>query len=216
MSCRLFRLICFCLLLIAANASADPKTAIADDGREIILYDDGRWEYVTEDRFATTPDGTRIRLKPNQQWQPASKSEAPVYEPVALSTIKQDNLTVDGVDIVLDEVRIENHRETVGKNKRVRSNIVFYLELDKPLNASHITIQDSKGKHYPVLSVSKGKATIGGEPRTLVRAKGAPKWWGVKFFSLQIEANAIGNKAPIELRKPMGDVLTVEVKKLSE
>ena len=218
----------------STTAFADPVTAISDDGREVILNDNGEWQYVTEDRFATTEDGQRIRLKADQRWQKVRDSEAPAYQPVPISTIQRDSITIsdsnlsgvphsgNSFDVTLDQVQVENQRETVGKNKRLRSNLVFYLEIkgqgdsEHQLNPEQFSVQDSRGKAYPVFSVTAGTSPIGGKPRWVIRAKGAPRWWGVKFFSLQIAPNALGNTDSIELRKPMRDVLKKEVESLPE
>lgn len=206
-----------------SNVIAEPKSAIADDGREVVLKDNGEWEYVSDDKFATTKDGQRIRLKPNQRWQKVRDSEAPVYQPVPMTTVQRDNATIpdSNIEVILDEVHIENQREDVGKNTRVRSNLVFYLEIqgDLPglnLQPEQFSVQDSRGKNYPVFSAVAGAAPIGGKPRWIIRAKGAPRWWGVKFLSLQIAQKTLGNKDAIELRKPMGDVLKKEVADLPE
>jgi hypothetical protein len=207
------------VFIAVPGAQAEPKTAIADDGREVRLKDNGVWEYVTDDVFATTSDGQRIRLKSNQRWQKVRDGEAPAYQPVPISTVERDNATVADVSLILDQVHIENQREDIRKNTRLRSNIVFYIEVNSDdlidrLTPDQFVAQDSKGKAYPVFSVEQGAAPIGGQPRIVVRAKGAPRWWGVKFFSLQIAPNAIGNPDTIDLRKPMRDVLKKEVQEL--
>ena len=207
----------------ASAASAATKSAIADDGREVVLEDNGVWRYVSDDIFATTPDGQRIRLQPNQRWQKVRDSEAPAYQPVPMTTVQRDNATIAGsdVEVILDQVHVENQREDVGKNTRLRSNLVFYLEIlgQRPglnLEPEQFSVQDSRGKNYPVFSAINGAAPLGGKPRWIIRAKGAPRWWGIKFFSLQVAPNALGNQETIELRKPMRDVLKKEVADLPE
>ena len=51
------------LLLLFFAAGAD-ETALSDDGREVRLMNDGTWEYVSDDRCATSEDGKRVRLSP--------------------------------------------------------------------------------------------------------------------------------------------------------
>ena len=207
-------------MLLTPLAQAEAKTAVADNGREVILKDSGEWEYVTDDVFATTPDGQRIRLKSNQRWEKVRDADAPAYQPVAITTVQRDNVTIDDSQIILDQVHIENHREEIRKNTRLRSNLVFYLDVtdtsDRNLKPAQFVIKDSRGNDYPVFSVIRGTTPIGGQPRWIVRAKGAPRWWGVKFFSLQIAPGAFGNPDTIELRKPMRDVLKKEVSDLPE
>lgn len=143
------------VFIAVPGAQAEPKTAIADDGREVRLKDNGVWEYVTDDVFATTSDGQRIRLKSNQRWQKVRDGEAPAYQPVPISTVERDNATVADVSLILDQVHIENQREDIRKNTRLRSNIVFYIEVNSDdlidrLTPDQFVAQDSKGKAYPV------------------------------------------------------------------
>ena len=204
---------------------AEPITAIADNGREIVLEKDGTWRYASDDLFATTQDGRRIKLSPDGQWQPASHAEAPTYQPAVISANNRDKVYVEdlGSSITLDQLVIETHKETIGKNTRKRSNLVFYLDTngtDLNLVASSLHIEDSKGRAYPVISINKGTG-LAQQPRLIIRAKGAPRWWGVKFFSLQITQNSLGknglgNEQTIELRKAMSDVLNKDVSSLPE
>lgn len=214
---------CLALLCtwICFSAQAESTTAIADDGREVILKENGEWEYVTEDLFATTPNGQRIRLKTNQRWQKVRDADAPAYQPVAITTRQRDTASIDesNITVVLDQVQIENQRTDAGKNTRLRSNLVFYLELtgDVPeLAPTDFIVQDNRGRDYPVFLVEAGTAPIGGQPRWLVRAKGAPRWWGVKFFSLRINPGSLGNPEQLDLRKPMSDVISKDVATLPE
>jgi hypothetical protein len=39
-----------------------------DDGREVLLKEDGSWTFRSTDRFANTVDGQRIRLKQDGSW----------------------------------------------------------------------------------------------------------------------------------------------------
>ena len=204
---------------------AEPVTAIADNGREIVLEKDGTWRYTSDDLFATTQDGRRIKLSPDGQWSPANPAEAPTYQPVAISANNRDKVYVEdlGFSITLDQLVIETQKETVGKNTRKRSNLVFYLDTngtDLNLASSNLQVEDSKGRIYPVISVSNGTG-LGQQPRLVIRANGAPRWWGVKFFSLQIaqnglSKNSLGNEQTIELRKAMSDVLNKDVSSLPE
>lgn len=223
------RLSLLAALLIPALVNAEPKTAVADNGREVILKDNGEWEYKSKDIYATTTDGQRVRLSPNNQWRPVSKTEAPAPAPTQViiqqqvpeTTVRRDTVALAKFDsrLTLDTVVIETQRESVGKNTRKRSNLVFYLDLDSKASLprpGQITVQDSKGRTYPVFSVERGSAKIGSAPRVIVRANGAPRWWGVKFFAMTIAPGALGNTAAIELRKSMDEVMREEVSKLPE
>ena len=42
---------------------------LTDAGREVLIRDDASWEYLSDDRFGTLSDGSRIRLKPGGSWE---------------------------------------------------------------------------------------------------------------------------------------------------
>ena len=42
---------------------------MTDAGREVLLRDDGSWEYLSDDRFGTLKDGSRARLKSDGSWE---------------------------------------------------------------------------------------------------------------------------------------------------
>ena len=217
-----------------ASSMAEPQRAIADNGREVILNDNGEWEYANDDMYATTKEGNRVRLSPNGKWQPVKQTAAPapkpapVYQPAAPvyqsatpASVPRDRVILadQNQGLTLDQVVIETHREAVGKNTRKRSNLVFYLDTEGQavsLNPNDIWVQDSKGRDYPVFAVNQGKSPVGNHPRLVIRANGAPRWWGVKYFSLQFKPNSIGNSQTIELRKTMSDVVRKEVNQLPE
>ena len=219
-------------IFLSVASHADSQTAVADNGREVILKENGEWEYATKDIFATTTDGKRIRLQPNGEWQEVSEADSPNTQtaietavqkviqaaPVATAPTR-DVVSLDNAKITLDVVAIETSRESVGKNTRKRANLVFSLDIEgsnlvPPTSAMRVT--DSKGREYPVFSSSKGMSDTGNKPRVIVRANGAPRWFGVKFFTLEIAPNTMGNANTIELRKPMDEVLRREVDSLPE
>ena len=45
------------------------QTILTDAGREVLLRDDGSWEYLSDDRFGTLSDGSRVRLKLDGSWE---------------------------------------------------------------------------------------------------------------------------------------------------
>lgn len=213
----------FALFAFTQLAQAESTSAIADNGREVVLNEDGSWTYKSNDIFATTETGQRVKLQPNGQWQAVEKAMAPApistpRQPVQYVTVQNPALDTFG-DIRLDLMTIETQRETVGKNTRKRSNLVLYVDTGDSLitpAAAKLKVMDSKGREYPVFSSERGTSQPGGQPRLVIRAKGAPRFWGVKFFSLQLAPGTLGNDQGVELRKPMSDVLRKEVNVLPE
>jgi hypothetical protein len=60
---RIRLILVFSLLLLPETTQAEPTIAISDDGHGIQLHEDGSWIFLSEDRFATTSQGTPIRLR---------------------------------------------------------------------------------------------------------------------------------------------------------
>jgi len=198
------------LLLPGSNALSANQDVITDDGREVLLRDDGTWEFSSTDRFANTKDGQRIRLKDDGSWQ---------YVGNAPLTSKQQIRTTD-LDIKLRRVVIETHEKKVQKNTRVKSQTVFYLNLElSPLAKSDISINendisrvkvnDSEGKDYPVLSIQAEPAILkpGSDTTVTVRVDGAPQWWkNVKLMEMIFKPGIFGLQAPVTLSQNVDDI----------
>jgi len=156
-NCRLIAPLCIGALLSCGLAHAD-RTAVGDDGREILLKDNGKWEYSSSDRFATSSDGTRVRLKDNGKWEFIGNSELQTAEQV-----RTENLDISLASVVIEENKIEQ-----GKSSRYESQTVFYLDVDVSSYGNAIDtkfnkynlfqIEDDKGTRYPVISVTPASA----------------------------------------------------------
>ena len=198
------------LLLPGSNVLSANQEVITDDGREVLLRDDGTWEFRSTDRFANTKDGLRIRLKDDGSWQ---------YVGNAPLTSKQQIRTTD-LDIKLRKVVIETHEKKVQKNTRVNSQTVFYLNLElSPLAKSNISInendisrvkvKDNEGKDYPVLSIQPETTILkpGSDTKVAVRVDGAPQWWkSVKSMEIIFKPGIFGLQAPVTLSQSVDDI----------
>ena len=107
------------LLLPCQQALSAGQQVITDDGREVLLKEDGRWEFLSSDRYANTEDGQRVRLKQDGRWE---------YVGNAPTTSDEQVRTTD-LDIKLQKVVIERHEQKAQKNKRVISQTVFYVDV---------------------------------------------------------------------------------------
>lgn len=144
------------LLLISGSTHSASQNVITDDGREVLLNDDGSWIFRTTDRFANTGDGHRVRLKENGSWQYMENVPAKAKE-----KIRTPNL-----DITLQKVVIEKYEKKALKNTRVKTQTVFYLQLENSLqintnnikdnDISLIEVKDNNGKNYEIISLSPG------------------------------------------------------------
>ena len=197
-------------LLPGSNALSANQDVITDDGREVLLRDDGTWEFRSTDRFANTKDGHRIRLKDNGSWQYVGNAP--------LTSKQQIRTTV--LDIKLGKVVIETHEKKVQKNTRSKSQTVFYLNLElSPLAESNISInendisrvkvKDSEGKDYPLLSIKAEPAVLKPDSNTkvVVRVDGAPQWWkSVKSMEIIFNPGIFGLQVPVTLSQSVDDI----------
>ncbi len=225
------------LLLVSSSVSAQPKSAIADDGREVRLNEDGSWEFVSEDRFATTDDGARVRLRQDGTWQPAEVWPAEVWPAevrpaearMAPATAAHADRVAHGQmqeseTVSLDRVVIESIRSTRHKNSRVESQMVFHLGLRSAekldlsaLSGNDFVVTDSRGRLYEVTSVSvtEQQITAQGHGSIVLRVADSPRWWGNRFFQVDIDSGTLGTARPLQLTMRMSDVIRRDVDELS-
>lgn len=200
---------CLSILLNSPGVFA-AQEAISDDGREVLLKDNGTWEFRSNDRFANTPDGRRVRLKGDNTWE--YMGNAP------LTTKTQARSPT--IDIALQRAVIETHQEEIYKNVRTETQTVFYLQvalsplaekgvaIDKSALA-RIKVTDNQGKHYPSLSLTPDQLTL--EPKSqqtfAVRVDGSPSWWkGIKSMQLELAPGLFGNRDTVALTMPVSDM----------
>jgi len=207
---RIVFLIISLSLLPGSNALSANQDVITDDGREVLIRDDGTWEFRSTDRFANTKDGHRIRLKDDGSWQYVGNAP--------LTSKQQIRTTV--LDIKLGKVVIETHEKKVQKNTRSKSQTVFYLNLElSPLAKSNISInendisrvkvKDSEDKEYPVLSIQAEPVILKPDSDTnvVVRVDGAPQWWkSVKSMEIIFKPGIFGLQAPVTLSQSVDDI----------
>jgi len=147
------------LSLLAGGVHSADKKLITDDGREVLLKDDGSWAFRSTDRFANTDDGRRVRLKQDGSWHYIKS------RPEKSITKTQTSNPV----IKLEKVVIEKYQRKAQKNTRVKTRTVFYLKLEntspgkaafniKDSDISLIEVTDNKGKSYPVISIKTDDA----------------------------------------------------------
>lgn len=197
-------------LFAGSNALSANQQVITDDGREVLLRQDGTWQFRSNDRFANTKDGQRVRLKEDGSWEYVDNA------PLA----SKQRVRSNDLDIKIEKAVIETHEKKVQKNKRVKSQTVIYLTLQvSPLAKSDISINkndvvrikvtDNNGKDYPVLSIQPSAATL--EPNTsttlVIRADGSPLWWKkVKSMDIEFSPGILGIQQPIRLSQSVIDI----------
>jgi len=201
-------LLLFALLFASGLCLADSRVIITNDGREILLNDDGTWQYHSTDRFANTKDGRRIRLKQDGSW---------LYLGNTLLKTKQQ-VTTSTLDIKLQKVVVETYKVKTQKSSRIKTQTVFYLAIKNSLlskvplnisaNTSLLAVSDNNGKNYDVISLrSNVKQLLPGEvAKIVVRAKKSPLLWdNVKSMQLLLKPELFAIKKPVMLGKQVID-----------
>ncbi len=202
-------LVCTVLSIGSTVVDADQE-GLTDDGREVLLKEDGTWEFRSTDRFANTKDGQRVRLRADNTWEYVGN--------VALTAKDQIRTTL--LDIKLKEAVFEVHIEKAHKNVRKNSQTVFYLNIHvSPAATENITIsntdlsriqvRDNKGNVYPVLSLRPGPISLtpDSEHAVTIRAKGAPSVWdNAKSMELELQSGVLGNDAAITFSQNISDM----------
>jgi hypothetical protein len=198
------------LLLYTGNALPADQQVITDDGREVLLKQDGTWEFRSSDRFANTVDGQRVRLKQDGSWEYVGN--APLVTSSQVRTIE--------LDVELQQVVIERHEQKAQKNKRVSSQTVFYVDVSLSPRARNnisisqddialVKVRDNKGNNYPVLSIKSGTSLLEPDMRTtmVVRADGSPKWWkNIKTLLITFHPGMFGTAEPMTLSQRVSDI----------
>lgn len=198
------------LLLPCQQALTAEQKVITDDGREVLLKEDGRWEFLSSDRYANTEEGQRVRLKQDGHWEYVGN--APMTS--------DDQVRTTDLDIKLQKVIIERHEEKAQKNKRVTSQTVFYVDVALSPRAKNnisiskedialVKIKDSKDNDYPVISIRPGTTLLQPDSNTTVevRAYGSPKWWkNIKTMDITFHPGMFGTRDPVSLSQRVADI----------
>jgi hypothetical protein len=196
--------------LLASPALIASQDGLTDDGREVLLKEDGSWEFRSNDRFANTKDGQRVRLKDDGTWEYVGNAPLMLKEQVRTTLL----------DIRLQRVDIEIHKEKVNKNLREEKQTVFYLNVGvSPAAKNSMPIADTdlsliearhdKGKSFPILSMTPStlELTPGSEHTLAIRMKGAPSIWdGAKSMQLKLAPGVLGNTEPVILSQNISDM----------
>ncbi len=189
---------------LAASTTAD-QIIINGDGREILLKDDGSWQWASDNIYLDTKDGRRVVLTPDGQWQYVGL--APV--------VQEDTYRELLVEVAVSDALISQVREKVGgkKNTRTTSTMQFNLTVSvadsaqQPLDVSQLdkhffAVSDNRGKTYSVENVSADthKIAPGQDAKITLQVDGAPG--GLikpKLLLIGIAQQAFATEDPIQL-----------------
>ena len=203
--------------LVSANSEAAERV-IADDGREVQLNDDGSWEYLSSDRFATSATGKRIRLMDNGTWELTGELAVP-----AATLVAEDIKMVVGeqpMEAKLARLSIESKRSKKSeshKSSSKKTQTVFALNFTLGKQAEEVQalsfseddfeVVDSGGREYDIVSVTPARLSLspGEETTIVIRVDGSPHWFTIKAMSIVIDKMALGSEQDLELSKPMSE-----------
>ena len=203
-------------ILTGSNTVSANQQVITDDGREVLLKEDGHWEYRSTDRFANTEDGRRVRLKEDGSW--SYTGNAPLKSKAQVRT--------SDLDIKLQKVVIETYKKKTQKSSRIKTQTVFYVQLNnspqaktdihiKASDISLIEVKDNNGKSYPVLSIKPGSPELqpGTETTLAVRAEKSPSIFDdVKSMDIIFKTGIFGMQNTVTLSQRTIDFNNEDVK----
>jgi len=200
--------------LTSHNVSSD-SIAVADNGRQVVLDDDGSWKYLSKDLFAITESGSRVRLKGDGRWQPA----------VNVEVIKTDQVVTSHVDVSLTSVTIESYRKKLRKGAINSHQTVFNMRLNlsessenlspRLHDASLFQVFDDSNKQYSVISITPSETLVkpGGSLLFSVRVEGAPTGLlavGTQQLFLKVDAAVFATSSDLEFSSLVDDAQSIK------
>ena len=210
----------FLILGWSVNAIA-AEDVVSDDGREVRLNEDGTWSLLSRDRFATTPDGRRIRLMTDGRWELIIDPEAAISNtarPMSVAS-PHNHMSSNATRILLTQVDILKVNTTKHKAITADTRTFYYLTVtnnsDQAIELTQskrksISATDSKGRKYDVEALRFDNDVIasGESQQLIVIIDGAPRWYNVKYLSIELGANTFGQHPRVVLSKNMPDIET--------
>ena len=211
------------LVLISSfvfSACIFAQSVVSKDGREIILNDDGTWEYAPEGILVETEDGRKARLKPDNTWQYLESTE--LQEQVVSGS---NGGSSSNSRVRLKETFITSSgpkQTTIVKNKRSSSSMTFVLEVTqgknsqfssqiKSLKPSSFRVTDDKNEKYDVAEIASNAEKLAAGRTTLLEVitTSAPgKLFGPDEVYLTIPAGTLGLNKTAKFSVSVRDIET--------
>lgn len=212
-------LILACVFPVAFPARADDYI-ITDGGREVILKDDGSWEFASDDLFATDPQGHRIRLKADGSWESIDQGAAPraiTYSPPDAETpaleFSIDGLIIETRNAPLNRSKNARRRQQMVVTIDVRAGTALQSLLDISLIRETFSVSDSGGNEYEILDISPATVSLspGERKQFSIRLNDAPSWRLGRQLKVEIRGVGTAIARDIALSIPLGRARDVEV-----
>lgn len=188
--------------------------AVAEDGRQVVLADNGSWKYVSKDRFAITEKGFRVRLKGDGQWEPTDN----------LPVKKAEQIVTSRVDVSVKSVTVESYRKKLLKGTISSSQTVIDMSLTLAESSAALTptlndfnlfkVSDDKNKQYSIVSITPSEALVepGGSLTFSVRVKDSPTGLlavGTQQLLLHIDAEVFGTPTDLQFSSLIDDAKAI-------
>ena len=203
------------------------STALGDDGRKIRLKDNGSWEYISNDRLATSEDGRRVLIKADGDWEFVEDTQMPV-KAIQLNgaQVLVNASNEQKLDIQLQQVVTEEYKATAGKRVRYDTQTVFYFDVKVPVKSTELignlnqfdsfNIVDNKGSEYKVVSIQPQTEiwVPGGEHSFHVRVDGSPRGsirLGAKKITVSIDADVFDTPTNLKFTHRTDDIVIKKV-----
>ena len=197
------------------------QTILTDAGREVLLRDDGSWEYLSDVRFGTLSDGSRVRLKPDGSWEIEQDETRFITIPAEALKRSEDIVKTDKLYLEIFGITIESQRGKNRKNSTLRTQMLVDIKIETSrfdlsgINKDLIKVSDSRGRLYETKKIIILENISDKEKVLGILLDGAPRWWGVKFFVVEFEQGFLGNDRKLKLKKSSTEITRLEVDTLS-
>ena len=196
---------------IAAVVTNAAEELTLDDGRKILLKDDGTWSFASSDRVLGTADGREVRVRPDGTWEYTGEMVIPPAAESGEVTVASSG----DIILKLKELSIETATSSNHKNTRKKTQTVFLVSLvnttsstmEFTLDKTALRVEDSGGREYPILKISPAQVKLAPEGKVLVevRADGSPHWFTIKAMELHFSEDALPAADEVVLKGLMSD-----------
>jgi len=195
---------------IAPNQTFAKDNIVILDGREILLKDNGSWEYISNNRYAITQDGRQVILKENGEWEYAKKQEQVNVTPAPTPDKNTDILVMQ-----LQKAEVESIIKKKNKRTSIKTQSAFFIDINLASHAhktfmlsdsdkENISVTDDKNNQYKVLSIQPQIRLKPGETGTVqIRVDNSPSILDkVTFMYVNFSpaVNGISKKITIKAR----------------
>lgn len=182
-----------------------------EDGRKILLQDDGTWSYSSSDRLLNSADGRQVRVRQDGTWEYSGQM---AIIPNA-SGSENALVSIGDISLTLKQLAVETANSKNHKNNRKETQTVFLVRLANnaesavkfELDKASLGVEDSGGREYPILQVEPAVVELQPGEQTLieVRADGSPHWFTIKAMELYFYDGALPSEGEAVLKGLMAD-----------